>query len=96
MAPASDVDALVESITGPGIEVVSSALVVGSAATTGTFVGDGSDVDQEAALPFDSGVILGTVSSRGSSVQTRASTTVTGAAWTWTRRRGDLRRGRHP
>ena len=60
VAPASDVDALVESITGPGIEVVSSTLMVGSAATTGTFVGDGSDVDQEAALPFDSGVILGT------------------------------------
>ena len=57
---AVDVDALVENLTGPGITVLSSTLISGSAATTGTFVGDGSDEGFEAALPFDSGMVLGT------------------------------------
>lgn len=60
VAPSVDVDALVENLTGPGITVVSSTLIHGAAATTGTFVGDGSDDVFEAALPFESGLLLGT------------------------------------
>lgn len=60
VAPADDVDALVQNLAGPGVTVVSSTLMAGEVTTAGTFVGDGSEEDLPAALPFDSGLVLGT------------------------------------